>query len=61
MKLKFKKEVVNSVVYETDEPKAPIRSVYVSKDWLTEQGHNFEEPIYLVVEVEDFLVSPHGN
>ena len=34
MKMKFKKEVKHSVVYETDDPKAAVRSVYVMKDWL---------------------------
>ena len=46
----FKKEVVNSVVYETTEPKAPVRSVYVSKDWLTQQGHDFKQPIELEIK-----------
>lgn len=32
--LKFKKEVKHSVVYETDDEKAPTRSIYISKEWL---------------------------
>lgn len=50
MEMKFKKEVKHSVVYETEEQKAPIRSVYVSKDWLTMQGHDFRKPIEVKVE-----------
>ena len=50
MELKFKKEVKHSVVYETEEQQVPIRSVYVSKDWLTAQGHDFRKPIEVTVE-----------
>lgn len=45
----FKKEVKHSVVYETDEAQAPMRSVYVSKDWLAKQGHSFRHPIEVTV------------
>jgi hypothetical protein len=34
MKMLFKKEVKHSVVYETDNEKAAVRSVYVLKDWI---------------------------
>lgn len=34
MKLTFKKEVKHSVVYESADDKAPIKSVYVMKHWL---------------------------
>lgn len=34
MKLKFKKEVKHSVVYESTDDHAPIKSVYVMKSWL---------------------------
>lgn len=34
MKLKLKKEVKHSIVYETEDDKAPVRSVYVSRTWL---------------------------
>lgn len=50
MEMTFKKEVVNSVVYETAAPKAPVRTVYVSKDWLTAQGHDFRKPLEITVE-----------
>ena len=40
MKLTLKKEVVNSVVYESAEPKAAIRSVYVMKEWLATQNYD---------------------
>lgn len=33
-----KKEVKHSVVYESDNDKAPIKSVYVMKAWFWEQG-----------------------
>ena len=48
--MEFKKEVKHSVVYETTEPKAPVRSIYVSKDWLTQQGHDFKKPLDLEVK-----------
>lgn len=50
VQMNFKKEVKHSVVYETDAQQVPIRSVYVSKDWLTMQGHDFRKPIEVTVE-----------
>lgn len=50
MKMTFKKEVKHSVVYETEEPQAALRSVYVSKDWLAAQGHAFMKPIEVEVK-----------
>lgn len=49
-RMSFKKEVKHSVVYETDDAKAPVRSIYVSKDWLTVQGHPFRDPLELEVK-----------
>ena len=37
MEMTFKKEVKHSVVYETADEKAAVKSVYVMKDWLSEQ------------------------
>lgn len=55
MKLKFKKEVVNSVVYETKDEDAAVRSVYVMKSWLTA---NKKQPGY-PMEIE--LVITHNG
>lgn len=38
MKMQFKKEVKHSVVYETEDPKAPMRSIYVAKSWIIATG-----------------------
>jgi len=46
----FKKEVKHSVVYETEAEDAPIRSVYVRKDWLVQQLHDFKQPVYVEVK-----------
>lgn len=51
MEMKFKKEVKHSVVYETAEEGVPLRSVYVSKDWLTMHGHDFKKPIQVEVKL----------
>lgn len=51
MKMTFKKEVKHSVVYETAEEGVPLRSVYVSKDWLTLHGHDFRKPIEVVMKL----------
>lgn len=54
MIMNFKKEVVNSVVYENSDIKTPIRSVYVMKDWLQAQGAtgpNWPSTIELTVKV----------
>lgn len=55
MKMTFKKECKHSVVYETQDEKAAVKSVYVQKDWLTSP---WPKEIYLVVEVEPFKVTP---
>jgi len=52
MKMSFKKEVKHSVVYETEEAKAPVRSVYVSKDWLRDQSAGRVIPRSIEVEVK---------
>lgn len=49
MKMLFKKEVKHSVVYKTAEPQAPVRSIYVSKNWLTKVGHEFKKPLDLQI------------
>ena len=51
MKMTFKKEVKHSVVYETLEEGAPIRSVYVSKDWLAVHSHELKKPIEVEVRL----------
>ena len=51
MKMEFKKEVKHSVVYETSDEEAPVFSVYVRKDWLLKQLHDFKKPIELEVKV----------
>ena len=38
MKMTLKKEVKHSVVYETLDDQAPIKSVYVMKAWFWAQG-----------------------
>lgn len=38
MILTLKKEVKHSVVYESDEDEAPVRSVYIMKAWFWKQG-----------------------
>ena len=51
--MKLKKEVKHSIVYETEEPKAPLRSVYVSREWLmlNSTGPKFP-PAEIIVEVK---------
>lgn len=52
MKLTLKKEVVNSVVYESNEKDAPVRSVYVMKSWFAAQnltGNTYPNEITLEV------------
>lgn len=51
MTMTFKKEVKHSVVYETDDEAAAIKSVYVLKDWLTMHGHDFKKPIEVEVRL----------
>jgi len=52
MRMLFKKEVKHSVVYETEAPKAPCRSVYVSKDWLTANPSVNNHPSGWPAEIE---------
>lgn len=54
MKMQFKKEVVNSVVYETKDEAAPTQSIYVRKAFLREQrvGFGADWPKEIEVEVK---------
>lgn len=51
MKLKLKKEVVNSVVYETKDEDAPVRSVYVMKSWLDANKKQPGYPMEINLEI----------
>lgn len=51
MKLRFKKEVKHSVVYETIDDKAPVRSVYVMKHWLDANKTQPGYPTEITLEI----------
>ena len=51
-KMTLKKEVKHSVVYETEEKGAPVKSVYVMKDWFWAQGGGIGMAFPQTIELE---------
>ena len=51
-KMTLKKEVKHSVVYETEEKGAPVKSVYVMKDWLLTWGGKASMAFPQTIELE---------